>query len=90
MALSKPSKEYQAYWDAHPVCEACQIRLSGPPNHINTRGAFGSDDPDNLLALCHGDHYEIWHTGGPVKFMEMYPHLAEKILAKKPKLEFAV
>ena len=88
MALSKSplSKEYQKYWDDHPVCEACQAHPSGPPNHIQSRGAGGPDDPDNLLALCYRDHYEIWHTGGPVKMMELYPHLAEKILAKKPKL----
>jgi len=58
--------QIKAYRKAHLFCEVC-----GMPDtqihHIRTRGAGGSDDATNLLALCYYHHTKI-HAIGSRKF----------------------
>lgn len=41
-----------------PFCEKCGRQASGEPHHIRSRGAGGSDIPENLIQLCAGCHIE--------------------------------
>jgi hypothetical protein len=63
----KYAREYVEYWVSHRVCEAGMDAASGPPHHINTRGAHGNlDEPWNLLALSPARHSGVsqrWSQG---------------------------
>lgn len=75
----KYSREYVEYWVSHRVCEAGMDAASGPPHHINTRGAHGNlDESWNLLALSPARHSE-YHSVGHRIFAQRYPHLEAKI-----------
>ncbi len=43
-------------------CELCGKPAYKEPHHIKTRGAGGSDIPENLIQLC-GEHHFAVHTG---------------------------
>ena len=75
----KHTATYEAFWQAHHRCEACS-EPSSAPHHARSRGAGGSDDPRNLLALCRWHHSEI-HTIGNIEFALRYPQVASKIEA---------
>jgi hypothetical protein len=74
-------KHYSAalcqYWIDNPGCEVCG-RVSEVPHHIRTRGAGGTDDHTNLLALCILHHRQV-HDAGADTFAARYPKLAGKI-----------
>ncbi len=75
----KYSKEYIDYWIHHAFCSICG-NYSAAPHHIRTRGAGGSDEAKNLLALCATHHTEV-HTMGVMSFADKYSHFFEKIIA---------
>lgn len=66
----KYSKQYIDYWIRHAFCEICGY-YSAAPHHIKTRGAGGSDEAKNLLALCTTHHTEA-HTIGVMSFADKY------------------
>ncbi|MGI9951325.1 HNH endonuclease signature motif containing protein [Moorellaceae bacterium AZ2] len=45
-----------------PYCELCGEKAYGEPHHIRTRGAGGSDIPENLIQLC-WEHHVAVHAG---------------------------
>ena len=75
--------EYCTYWLEHPICEACGEQEAALPHHIISRGAGGRDDVSNLLALCFVCHGQAYHTHGWRRFCLEFPHLAEKIKARR-------
>jgi len=77
------SDVYLAYWIEHSVCEACGKQESAMPHHIVSRGAGGRDDVANLLALCFVCHGQAYHTHGWRRFCLQFPHLADKIHARR-------
>ena len=83
----KISKEIKDYMKQHPFCEACGEKAQGLPHHIKTRGSGGTDSPDNLLRLCHHCHFDIVHSKGHRKLIELYPHVADKIYKVHPGLK---
>lgn len=84
MGKYKITKQIREYMKAHPYCEACGRPVFGLPHHIKTRGAGGTDDPDNLLSLCAECHYDIVHgTLGIRGLIEIYPHLKDKVMKVK-------
>jgi len=89
----KISPQLKAYMQAHPFCEACgkPVRKGALPHHIKTRGAGGTDDPENLLRLCDECHYVIVHALPGIRgLIVLYTHLRAKVLRMKPKLEAIV
>ena len=75
---NKYSRLYEKYWLTHPFCEVCMgiqghVQPSRPPHHIVTRGAGGSDNAWNLIALC-AEHDKEVHTIGRETFMSKYGH----------------
>jgi hypothetical protein len=81
------NKKLKAYTKMHQRCEACGGPARGLPHHIKHRGAGGSDEPENLLRLCHWCHYGIVHSSpGILGLIERYPHLRRKVLKAKPVL----
>ena len=44
------------YKKRHPVCEGCGKKRSEEVHHLQSRIMSGSDDDENLLALCVGCH----------------------------------
>ena len=85
----KPNQKLYDYMDAHPFCEACgtQVSPSALPHHIRTRGAWGGDEPENLLRLCYEHHYFYAHgLPGIAGLVSMYPHLQNKVSAVKYKI----
>jgi len=72
------SKAIIAYKQQHLNCEACFKPAMAWPHHIRSRGAGGTDEPENLLALCPKCHHAI-HFMGPHRFMRSFPHLEQKI-----------
>ena len=86
----KPNKKLKAYMDSHPFCEACGTRVSEKalPHHIKSRGAGGSDEPENLLRLCFVCHYGIVHgLPGHRGLIERYPEVYDKIASIKTRME---
>ena len=82
----KYSRDYVEYWVFHRVCEAGMDAASGPPHHINSRGAHGNiDEAWNLLALSRTRHAE-YHDVGHRVFARRYPHLEPKIRAAREKV----
>jgi len=73
----KYSKEYEAYWLQNPFCEICGY-YSTPPHHLRTRGAGGTDESGNLIALCTEHHNEA-HTMGVQSFARKYAQFYDKI-----------
>ena len=74
------STEYAEYWCAHPFCEVVGCNEpSGPPHHIRTRGAGGSDEVENLIALDRLHHIEA-HNGVQT-FANEHPEFHDKIFA---------
>ncbi|KKM74866.1 hypothetical protein LCGC14_1396040 [marine sediment metagenome] len=73
------SQEYTAYWLRNWHCVICG-NISAPPHHIVTRGAGGTDDERNLLALCTTHHTEI-HQIGIQTFGNKYLGTKEAIVA---------
>jgi hypothetical protein len=82
------SKEYEQYWIGHMHCEisGCKdhwgkIKFAAPPHHIKSRGAGGTDEPENLIALC-SDHHtfggDAVHRVGWKTFVKKYPEVKEK------------
>lgn len=61
---------------------ACEAKLCGRPadhiHHIRTRGAGGSDEDENLLALCWRCHDEL-HKLGWKTWTFLHPHLRVKM-----------
>jgi len=74
----KASKALTEYWIANSFCEICG-NYSAMPHHIRTRGAGGTDEPGNLLALCTTHHTEVGI--GILTFGKRYEQFWEKILA---------
>jgi hypothetical protein len=74
------SRPYLAYWIAHPGCECNCAAPSEPPHHIRTRGAGGTDEEWNLLALCVLHHRTIHHKGVE-SFARLFPVVEKKIHA---------
>ena len=72
------SIEYANYWAQRLFCEICG-HPSAPPHHIKTRGAGGTDEEANLIALCAVHHKEA-HTIGVVSFANKYEKFWQKIL----------
>jgi len=68
---SSSARGYNAAWRAarvkyladHPVCERCQAPAE-IVHHIRAKRAGGSDDPENLLALCVLCHAQIEAQAG--------------------------
>lgn len=64
LAKGRPSATQAEYRDikdevwlrAKGRCEACQARRAQDPDHVVPRSAGGSDDPDNILAICRTCH----------------------------------
>jgi len=52
------------------ACEICSARPA-EAHHIRTRGAGGSDDPENVMWLCGRHHREI-HAMGRDSFFAQY------------------
>jgi hypothetical protein len=75
------SAAYASYWLDHIGCETCGAS-SEPPHHIRTRGAGGSDNASNLLALCVKHHRQI-HDIGDERFGTKHPSLINKIVRAK-------
>jgi len=73
------SKQYEAYWIQNPFCEICG-NYSAAPHHIRTRGAGGTDESGNLLALCTTHHTEA-HAMGIQSFANKYEQFYGKIAA---------
>lgn len=71
------SLEYTGYWIEHAYCEVCG-RPAEPPHHIQTRGAGGGDEPDNLMSLCLLHHREI-HDHGIETFAHDHPKVAKRL-----------
>ena len=73
------------------VCEACEekrVPKTLLPHHIKTQGSGGSDEDENLLCLCWHCHYAIVHgLPGMRELIKRYPHIRDKVVAMKPKLE---
>ena len=70
----------QRYWEDHPHCEVNHCwRWSDFPHHIRTRGAGGTNNHENLLALCTEHHNEI-HFRGVKTFAADHPEVEQKIL----------
>jgi len=65
------SQEYTAFWLRNWHCVLCG-NISAAPHHIVTRGAGGTDNKVNLLALCTTHHTEI-HQIGVQTFANKYP-----------------
>ena len=81
------NRKLKEYIKTHPTCEACGRMAHGLPHHIKHRGAGGSDEPDNLLRLCHWCHYGLVHSSPGIRgLIEQYPHLRRKVLKAKPAL----
>ena len=65
-----PGHYNKAQWGAirkakiarNPICENCNVRPSSHVDHIVRRADGGTDDDDNLQALCHVCHST--KTGG--------------------------
>ena len=74
----KYSAEYTRYWIENPFCEICGNH-SDAPHHLRTRGAGGSDEAKNLLALCTTHHTEIG-TIGVMSFADKYSQFFDKII----------
>ncbi len=72
------SKEYKTYWINHSFCEICQ-NFSSAPHHLRTRGAGGSDEAKNLIALCTTHHTEVG-TMGVMSFADKYSQFFDKII----------
>jgi hypothetical protein len=79
------SSQIIEYKQTHTYCEACFKPAMAWPHHIQSRGAGGSDDPENLLSLCVYCHTK-YHDKGVLAFMQHAPQLASKILAVHPHL----
>lgn len=41
---------------ARPACQACGTKPSRDVDHVVSRAKGGTDDPANLVALCHSCH----------------------------------
>jgi len=75
----KYSAKYTEYWIQNPFCEICG-NYSAAPHHIRTRGAGGTDEPGNLIALCTAHHTEA-HAMGIQSFANKYEQFYDKIAA---------
>jgi hypothetical protein len=82
-AKTRAMKEYR---EGHLVCEACRRSQATDTHHIVTEKTGGPAEDWNLLALCHMCHIGIFHTGGWVKFCDLFPHLAGKVAAARLKM----
>jgi len=60
--LHKTSLACRAYGREHPFCETCGT-YGIHVHHIKTRGAGGTDKPENLIALCPECHHEVHRRG---------------------------
>ena len=80
------SESYKQYWLNHPYCEVCRAegitRYSAAPHHIQTRGAGGKDNADNLIALCTKHHTESHQLGNKL-FMARHPATVTAKLLRK-------
>ena len=65
------SQEYTAFWLRNWRCTICG-NISDAPHHVVTRGAGGTDNSKNLLALCTTHHTEIGQIGVQT-FANKYP-----------------
>jgi len=79
----------ETYRESHRYCETCQamglpVRRARDIHHIRTRGAGGTDEDWNLLALCRDHHAEL-HIMGCMSFGLVTPVLGEKIRAAREK-----
>lgn len=87
--FSKPvsKKKKRKVW---PKTQGCCIVCGEPsmrtPHHIVTRGAFGSDDRNNLIDLCVKHHSEV-ESIGRVSFFKKYKII--KLLEIALKLKYA-
>lgn len=61
------------YVDEKGVCVACRF-VGVDLHHIKTRKSGGSDEPHNLMPLCHRHHVEI-HALGIKKFSSKKGHV---------------
>ena len=80
-------RQIEEYRKTHCYCEACGSNIDCEVAHIRSKGAGGTDDPDNLLYKCWQCHHNVWHSMGPRAFVRMFPHLRAKVLKMKSKLE---
>jgi len=58
-------------------CEACLMGLA-ERHHIKSRGAGGSDSPENILWLCRTCHTKF-HAKGWKWFINIYPWTEKQI-----------
>ncbi len=72
------SQEYTAYWLRNWHCAICG-NISAAPHHIVTRGAGGTDDERNLLALC-TTHRTAIHQLGVQTFANKYVGIKTRIV----------
>jgi hypothetical protein len=83
----RSNRKLKEYIKSHPFCEACGGPARGLPHHIKHKDSGGSDEPENLLRLCHWCHYGIVHSSPGIRgLIEQYPHLRKKVLRAKPVL----
>lgn len=66
-------------------CLICKQKDDTHIHHVTTRGAGGSNDPDNLVCLCPAHHVEI-HTIGVKTFADKYPYFDDWLRIAKPHL----
>lgn len=62
------------------ACIACG-RIGVDAAHIKSRGAGGSDTPDNLIPLCRG-HHIMQHRTGWLEFCETFPTVLQYLKQK--------
>jgi predicted restriction endonuclease len=55
-------KIVRSYRAVYQYCEICKMNPV-EIHHIKTRGAGGTDEVFNLIALCHEHHTEVHKTG---------------------------
>ena len=60
-------------------CEVCGDIAER--HHIKTRGAGGTDEPENILEACRAHHIEV-HKLGLTTFAEKYPKVKKYLLSK--------
>ena len=55
------------------VCTVCHVitENGNTLHHVKTRGSGGSDDPSNLMPLCHAHHVEV-HASGLTSFSKKH------------------
>ena len=71
------------------ICEACNAYIQTDDkgrrtakHHIVSRGAGGTNNPENLMSLCVKCH-RAYHQIGRLTFTLKYPHLKEKVLVAR-------